>query len=531
MEYTIGKGITTEEVIDVGQGLAWPEWYKFRPPFTEEEQELYGFEYTGPTKTQMEALRKSFPLDEFAYIMDMGTGKSFVAINYMVAGVQCNRWEAMLIVPETGGKPVWKEQFEMFCPVPYDMFIMESGAQNAAHRWMDQIQMRKRPWDSIPVLVVGVESLSTGPYATEVATRFSKEFKCYMTIDESSSIKNPIYKKRATRKSRTHVCWDLGAEAEGRSILNGTPIDEGIEDFFAQFRFLNGNIIGSKNFYAFRAKYCRMGGFEMRKIIGYYHLDEFFARINPFLYTVKIEDVEDMPDQLYEQVYIEPTPQMKKALKDLGDPMMTTRQGDKELECESVLERMTRYQQIIGGYFPYDLPPEDLIDRPRSKGTHDIVKLDGRNPKMEALFETVDKLGKRKVVIWARFSRERIEIVEQFAKRYPGQFVHMGSGLDADEKKVIKDKFQQNKKIRFLITSQQIAAKAQTFTAATAAIYYSNSFSWSQRLQSERRIWRKGQKHPCLYIDIMMNAKIDKQILKALRDKKDISDFVMEQIS
>jgi len=488
----------------------WPEWFKFKNP---------------PMKCQMEALRKSFPMEEFAYIMDMGTGKSFTAINYGAARCMVGDVTAMLVICDTGGKPVWRKEFELHCPIDYDMYIMEAGMHKQAEAWME------KGTGKFKVLVCGVESLSTGPYAKQVAMAFVKKFATYMIIDESSSIKNPTYKKKG-RQSRTHVCWDLGAEATCRAILNGTPIDEGVENFFAQFRFLNWAIIGSKNFTLFKNRYCVLGGFEMRKIIGYNDLGSLFKRLKPYVYEVKITDVEDMPDQVYETVYCVPTPEQNKALAELGDPLMVTEQDDLVLQCETVLERMTRYQQIVGGYFPYDLPEDEKQDLKVSDSKHGIVKMTGRNPKMDGLTDTLGKLAHgRKVVIWARFAPERLDIVQHMEDNHPDEYVHMGSGLTADEKYDIMDRFQTDPTIRYFVTSQQIASKAVTLTAATCSIYYSNTFSYSQRLQSERRTWRKGQKHPCLYIDIIMNTKIDKQILEALKKKKSISDYVMEKLA
>ncbi len=507
-KHAMGK---INDLIDVGpKSQIWPEWFKFKNP---------------PLKCQIEALRKSFPLEEFAYIMDMGTGKSFVAINYGAARAMVGDISAMLVICDSGGKPVWKKEFELHCPIPYNMFIMEAGMHEAARRWMS------KPVQGLRVFVVGVESLSVGPYAKIVADEFITEFPTYMIIDESSSIKNPLYKKKG-RKSRTHVCWDLGGKAVCRAILNGTPIDEGVENFFAQFRFLNWAIIGSKNFTLFKNKYCVLGGFEMRKIVGYNELGSLFNRLKPYIYEVKITDVEDMPDQVYETIYCTPTPQQKKALSDLGDPLMVTDQGDLHLQCESILERMTRYQQIVGGWFPYDLDEDVLQDLKPSESRHGITKIIGMNPKMEALKDVLMKLGKkRKVVIWARFTPERLDIVQYMEDNHANEYVHMGSGLSADEKYDIMAKFQTDPAIRYFVTSQLIASKAVTLTAATCSIYYSNTFSYSQRLQSERRTWRKGQKYPCLYIDIIMNEKIDKQILQALKQKKSISEYVMEKLS
>ncbi|MDH3375388.1 MAG: DEAD/DEAH box helicase [Gammaproteobacteria bacterium] len=500
----------THEMIEASKNRPpFPSWYQFK---------------SEPLKCQVEALNRAFKHDEFAYIMDMGTGKTFTAINFGAAKAMMGEINGMLVVCDTTGKPVWRKEFEKFCPIDYDMFVMEQGKQNAANRWINT------PSDRFKVLVLGVESLSTGPYAKEVGFNFLSKYTCYMAIDESSSIKNPKYNKKAQRQSRTHVCWDMGGLARFRAILNGTPIEEGVEDFFAQFRFLNWQIIGEKNFTLFKAKYCVMGGFENRKITGYMNLHELFERIAPYIYDVRITDVEDMPGQSYETVYCDPTPEQKKALKELGDPMMTTTQGDLELVCETILERMTRYQQIVGGYFPYDIPAEEKAMLRKSDPRHKVARIKGKNPKMEALFETINHLApSRKAVVWANFAPERLDIVDECEKRGIS-FVHMGSGLSADEKYDLMEEFQTNDDIKLFITSQKIGAKSVTLHAATCSIYYSNGHSYSQREQSERRIWRKGQKYPCLYIDITMNEKTDLKIIKAHADKKSLAEYVMDEI-
>ena len=481
----------------------FPAWYPFKG---------------NPTSAQKEALNKAFPLDAFAFAMDMGTGKTYTEISYCAAKAMMGQITQVLIVADTIAKPTWREEFELWCPIDYTLFVMEQGKQKAAVQWIEEKHDRLR------VLVVGVESLSTGPHAKDVAWKFVSKGNTHMGIDESSSIKTPS-------AARTRLCWDIGGVCKTRHIMNGTPIDEGVEDFFAQYRFLDWTIIGEKNFTMFKAKYCVMGGFENRKIVGYDNLDELFERIAPYTYEVKIEDVEDMPEQLWQTVTCEPTKEQKKALDDLGDPMMTTVQGDYLLEVETVLERMTRYQQILGGFFPHDYDEETLAKLKKSDPKHGVIRIEGKNPKLDALTSLLPKLPKRrKVIIWAKFAPERELIHQWFVDNKPGEFVHMGSGLDADEKQALKIEFQTNPDIHYFITSQKIAAKSITLHAATISVYYSNEQSYMLRKQSERRTWRKGQHHPCLYIDIVMNHKWDKKIVKALRDKRDIADFVQEEL-
>ena len=61
---------------------------------------------------------------------------------------------------------------------------------------------------------------------------------------------------------------------------------------------------------------------------------------------------------------------------------------------------------------------------------------------------------------------------------------------------------------------------------ANYAVYYSNSFDLETRLQSEDRCHRIGTKTNVTYIDIETPKTIDTQIIKALRNKKNLADIV-----
>jgi len=58
-------------------------------------------------------------------------------------------------------------------------------------------------------------------------------------------------------------------------------------------------------------------------------------------------------------------------------------------------------------------------------------------------------------------------------------------------------------------------------------IYYSNSFDLEVRLQSEDRAHRIGQTRKVTYVDLMSPGTVDEKIVKALRDKIDLSNAVM----
>ena len=88
------------------------------------------------------------------------------------------------------------------------------------------------------------------------------------------------------------------------------------------------------------------------------------------------------------------------------------------------------------------------------------------------------------------------------------------------------ERFQNDDNIRYFIGQPQSGGIGLTLTAASYAIYYSNSFDLEIRLQSEDRCHRIGTKNNVTYIDIECRKTIDKKIITALRTKKSLADSV-----
>jgi len=69
-----------------------------------------------------------------------------------------------------------------------------------------------------------------------------------------------------------------------------------------------------------------------------------------------------------------------------------------------------------------------------------------------------------------------------------------------------------------------------TFNEAVYSIYMSNSFKLRDRLQSEARNHRIGQNEHVTYIDIVAKTKVERTIMRALRDKKDVADYIRDRL-
>jgi SNF2 family DNA or RNA helicase len=461
-----------------------------------------------PMGHQLVALRRAWNKNEYALFHEMGTGKTFTAINLAAARYGAGQINALVVICPTPIKNIWEDELEKFCPISYSTWIYESGDKPSI--WIRE----KR--DELKVFIVGVESLSIRNGQSVQQLEYFQRFHKFMcVVDESSRIKN-------WKAARSQTVVKVGGWAEYRLLLTGTPVTQGLEDLFGQFLFLNRGIIGCKNFFVFRNKYCVMGGFQGKQVLGYQFQEHLFEKVKPYVDYITKDECLDLPDKVRPgPIIVQQSDEQKRVMKQLTDEF-TMIDGLDEITVSTVLERMLRYQQVIGGTFPYE---ED--------GEYHTKPILGKNPKLDAMMEYIDDLPEEaKVIIWARFVPEIQYITKVITEEYGAtSIVPFYGATSGEERKANSRAFQENPQVRFIVSNQTVGGYGQTWTAATYVIYYSNTFSYEDRYQSEDRAHRKGQHNHVTYQDIEMAVPQDRMILKAIRKKKDLALIVEEALS
>jgi SNF2 family DNA or RNA helicase len=432
---------------------------------------------------QRQGIEKAWPNPNFALFWVMGAGKTLSSIAIANLRRTYDMIDRLLIICPTSIKGVWKKEFDRYSGLPHDMFVMEAGG-------------KVPKFNDFPIMVVGVEAMSQGG-AYEEAGRFVAGGRTLTIIDESSTIKNHD-------AARTERCWDLGSASEQRLILTGTNVTQGLQDLFAQMYFVDPSIIGELSYYSFRNNYCIMGGFENRKIIGYRDPQSLLDKIRPYCDVVRKADLKDLPPKQYQVREVRATPAQHKACKELAREMKT-KLGDKDLTVQNALEALLRFQQIAGGY------------------DHEGQPL-GSNPKMTELVALLEEYD-GKAIIWARYLHEIAGITTELDKRWPGSTLSLYGAVAPESRQALVDDFQSNPERRFFVTNQATGGKGITLTAATLSVYYSNTFSLEDRSQSEDRNHRIGQFNAVTYVDLMSDLKVDRHIITALTQKKEVAEY------
>jgi len=334
------------------------------------------------------------------------------------------------------------------------------------------------------------------------------------TVDEASRIKN-------YRTQRSQNVYRVGGWSDYRLILTGTPVTQGLQDLYGEFRFLNDQIVDCKNYTVFKNKYCVMGGFKGKTILGYQFQEDLYEKLKPYVDYVTKEQCLDLPEKITPPcIMVKPTENQARVMKQLKNEY-AMQDGDHEIEVSTVLERMMRYQQVIGGTFPYE-----------ETGEYKTKAIPGGNPKLDAMMEWIGDLpDTAKVIIWARFRPEIRYIVEVLENEYGEETISQFHGGNVETRNEEAKTFKSEPHRRFMVSNQSVGGYGQTWVAATFVYYYSNSFSYEDRRQSEDRAHRKGQVNHVTYQDCEMNVPQDKMILKAIRRKHDLAMEVEEALS
>ena len=463
---------------------------------------------TKPYAHQITALEKSWEKTEYAYFMEMGTGKSKVLVDNMSMLYDKGKINGALIIAPKGVYNNWFTQEIPIHLVSHIQPTMVLWTASTSKTKDKEYQSLFEIGHDLHILIMNVEALSTKK-GLDFAAKFMSCHKTMIAVDESTTIKNPTAK-------RTKSILKLGKQAEYRRILTGSPVTKSPLDLFTQCNFLNEFLLGYDSFYAFRNRYAHMiernfGGRRVQLVASYKRLDELSDKIKTFSYRVLKEDCLDLPDKIYTRREVELTEEQSKAYATMKTAALALLKG-KMATAPHVLTQMMRLHQITCGHLKND------------DGTVTEIK----NNRLDELLNVLDEVD-GKVIIWANYIYDIEHIVSVIKKKHGLESVVQYYGaISSDERQKTIDRFQDpDSDARFFVGNPQTGGYGITLTAANTVIYYSNGYDLEKRLQSEDRAHRIGQKKSVTYVDLVAPKTIDEKIRKALRAKINIASEIL----
>lgn len=472
---------------------------------------MTGFVFkTKPYDHQLKALQSSWKKEEFALLMDMGTGKSKVLIDTIAALYDSGKIDSVLILAPKG---VYKNWVGKELPTHMPEHIEAKTAYWAspltkAHK--DSIREIWKPNFDLHIFVMNVEALSSGK-AEDVAAGFIRMHgnKTLIAIDESTVIKNH-------KAKRTKAAVRLAKTCRYKRILTGSPITKSPLDLYSQFLFLGEELLGFRSYYSFCSRYADMikrsgGNHQYNQILGFRNLDELTKSIQPFSYRVTKEECLDLPEKNYIKRTIELTPEQKKIYNQLKSSAVALLDSMEMVSANAVITQLLRLHQVSCGFV----------------NTDDGNTVEIKNTRLSELMSILEEVS-GKAIIWANYRHDIMAIENEIAKVYGRSSVASYFGdTDGEKRQEIVNDFQNNDELRFFVGQPRTGGYGLTLTAASTVVYYSNNYDLEVRLQSEDRAHRIGQTSAVTYIDLVAEKTVDEKIVGALRKKINIATEVL----
>jgi SNF2 family DNA or RNA helicase len=440
-----------------------------------------------PYRVQQKALDAANGRRGFGYFMEMGLGKTATAYNEFIHLLEMDMVDCMVIICPQSLKAVWAEE---------------------AGKW--DVQFPVHIWPKVgpicAIMAMNYEAIiGKGGYYLE--NYILDNMRVYLVLDESIHVKNPQAK-------RTRRMIGLAAQAKFVRILSGAPITKSALDIWGQFRCI-GELEG-RNQYAFRNRFCVMGGYMGKQIVGVKNKEELHNLIDSNAFRARKKDWTDLPETLNTTRNYELSKTQKIQYNTMLEDLVL-HVKEETITAPMVITQMMKLQQISGGF---------IIDE--QGDTNELVGIE-KNEKIKLIKEIVDELDS-KVIIFAFYKKS----ISNLAKAFIGTKCALLTGGQKEDTQAAEKLFFNEGEAKVLIAQLTAGKYGHTLLGTEempchTSIFYENNYDLDARVQAEARNHRHGQHYPVTYVD-MVGTNLDRKVIDALQRKQNLATSIIDAV-
>jgi len=440
---------------------------------------------TVPREVQIAALTAAKGRRRFAFFLEIGTGKTQVILAEFEAIRQRGSSNILLVVCPNTLISVWEDE------------IRKVGINLPIH-------IKPKTFTEVlphSIVIYNIESIPAS--LGDVIESIVLANDVYFALDESVTIKN--FK---SKRWRAMQAWAFVPSYT--RILSGFPQVQNPLDYYPQLRLVGGDVPRSP--YAFRNRYCRMGGYKGKVIMGAMNEEQLGKIISDVSFQAKKKDWLDLPEQIYMVREYELTAKQRKLYDDMLQKFIVS-VNNNVITTEQAVHQVQKLQQIGSGFIHDDAGQIETIVEVKD------------NPKMKALKELLEQID-GKAIIFAHYR----ETIKTLVEATGGNFIRGGMCREDIAETIRRFNEDEN---NLPIICQLTSAKYGLTLLGTdkipchTSIYYENNYSLDSRVQSEGRNHRIGQHFPVTYID-MIGTPVDRRVIAALKAKKKMADMILD---
>ena len=452
---------------------------------------------TRPFEHQARALVIGASRDSYLFALDMGLGKTKLAIDIHELRSRLEPGVRMLVSCPPIMLPTWRSEIRRHAsrrtiesndaartggPGAVSFCVVEGSPDEKRRRFFEagaDVLIVSHPW----LTRLMSDAFADAELGRALAAR-ARDFGI-LVIDEVHRLMNP---KTVGFKGYRKFLLSVPR----RYLLTGTPVSNNYTGVWALYYLLDRGATFGGSYAGFLKDY--FVAFAVRTSNGAqfmkYNIDpEREAEFSALFWSKAVRweegDCADLPDKRYITIPVE----MTKAQRENYEDAVELADGDSSIP---------NLMRITAG-----------LDEPSS-------------PKLDALLQVAEEICKergRRMIIWHWLVDEgkAIEAVLKKAK-IPFRSVR-GSTTPKDKEKGIEDWRAGRAKV--LLANVLSLGVGVSLTEASHCVFFSNNLSSIDRKQAEKRIHRTNQKNTCVYVDLVCRRSVDAVIVRILSESSE----------
>lgn len=419
---------------------------------------------------------------------DQGTGKTFVTLGVIERECENPDYQALLVVLKTNKITTWDRALRKHLP------------QVNVHCSDDLDAFKKLPFPR--VMLVHYEQLTKRLTGRVKRLRWS-----FIAYDESQRLK-------ARNSLSSRMAAQLRGSAERRVVLSGTPIDKSPVDLWAQLRFVDDTLFGSK-WKEFFNRYLRKAGF-----MGYKHKfragkqELFLKRASKVCLRVD-RSVLNLKGSRMHEVRFDLFGKQRELYDTLENDLVAEIGETGMVTTPLKVTLMGKLSQVTGGFVKDDDGTVHPVGRAKQR-------------KLKAILPQL----KPPIVVFCRYIPEIHEVERILRGHYLAVKSIHGAVKDREnnrERTDILTRFQSGH-IDALVCQIKTGGVGVDLFRSCNAVFYSTTFSYIDFEQAKSRLERYGQEKEVDFYYLMAQNTIDEDLLLALQNKHKVSSILFSRL-
>lgn len=445
-----------------------------------------------PHAYQKHCIDKIIELDKVGLFLDMGLGKTVTTLT-AIKELKYNRFQVrkvLIIAPKKVAEGTWTKEKDKW---DHTQMLRVSPVLGSEKK---RIKAINTPSD---LYVINRENVVWLVDYYRNAWPFDM-----VVIDESSSFKNHSAKRF---KALVQVMSKIKRLVE----LTGTPSPNGLNDLWSQIYLLDEGRRLGKRYGQFREHYFDPGRRGPQGFVYDYDPKDgaeqsILSAISDICISMKAEDYLQLPDMVIHEIPVSLDAKAEKAYKELERKMVLELPENEEISVTSAAALSNKLLQLANGAV-YD----------EEHKAHEV-----HTSKLDAFLELVESLQGKPLLVFYNFQHDKERILKMLDTKK----------LRVKELKTVQDEDDWNhQEIDILLTHPASSAYGLNLQqGGNHVCWFGLTWNYELYTQANKRLHRQGQTEKVIVHHLICSGTRDEDVMKALKKKEGVQDFVMESL-